>query len=224
MNHTVPVRGLLLALAVTLYPSIAGAAPTVTSYLFEDITHSDAGAEADGETNLKVDVIDLGGNQVRFTFTNNSSSSLADVYFDDGALLGIASITSSAGVSFSQGASPPNLPGGNLVSPAFVTTAGFLADSDAPVPHNGVSMGEWLAIDFTLKPGQSYNSVINALALPNHGGDGDLRIGLHVQAYPGNANESYINIASPVPEPETYALFMAGLGLLGFMGRRRNAS
>jgi hypothetical protein len=107
MNHTVPVRGLLLALAVTLYPSIAGAAPTVTSYLFEDITHSNAGAEADGETNLKVDVIDLGGNQVRFTFTNNSSSSLADVYFDDGALLGIASITSSAGVSFSQGASPP---------------------------------------------------------------------------------------------------------------------
>lgn len=224
MNHTVPVRGWLFALAVTFYPSIVEAAPTVTSYLFENITHSSAAAEADGEANLKVDVIDLGGTQVRFNFTNNSSSSLADVHFDDGALLGIASITSSAGVSFSQGASPPNLPGGNLVSPTFVTTAGFLADSNAPVSHNGVSMGEWLAIDFTLKAGQSYNSVINALALPNHGGDGDLRIGLHVQAYPGNAGESFINIASPIPEPETYALFMAGLGLLGFMGRRRNGS
>lgn len=224
MNHTVPVRGWLFALAVTFYPSIVEAAPTVTSYLFENITYNNAAAEADGEANLKVDVIDLGGTQVRFNFTNNSSSSLADVYFDDGALLGIASITSSAGVSFSQGASPPNLPGGNLVSPTFVTTAGFLADSNAPVSHNGVSMGEWLAIDFTLKAGQSYNSVINALALPNHGGDGDLRIGLHVQAYPGNAGESFINIASPIPEPETYALFMAGLGLLGFMGRRRNGS
>lgn len=224
MNHTVPVRGWLFALAVTFYPSIVEAAPTVTSYLFENITYNNAAAEADGEANLKVDVIDLGGTQVRFNFTNNSSSSLADVHFDDGALLGIASITSSAGVSFSQGASPPNLPGGNLVSPTFVTTAGFLADSNAPVSHNGVSMGEWLAIDFTLKAGQSYNSVINALALPNHGGDGDLRIGLHVQAYPGNAGESFINIASPIPEPETYALFMAGLGLLGFMGRRRNGS
>ena len=27
--------------------------------------------------------------------------------------------------------------------------------------------------------------------------------------------------AAPVPEPETYALFMAGLGLMGFIARRR---
>ncbi len=28
---------------------------------------------------------------------------------------------------------------------------------------------------------------------------------------------------SPVPEPEAYAMLMAGLGLIGFMVRRRNA-
>ena len=28
---------------------------------------------------------------------------------------------------------------------------------------------------------------------------------------------------SPVPEPETYALFLAGLGMMGFMARRRRA-
>lgn len=28
-------------------------------------------------------------------------------------------------------------------------------------------------------------------------------------------------MATPVPEPETYAMLLAGLGLLGFMGRRR---
>lgn len=28
---------------------------------------------------------------------------------------------------------------------------------------------------------------------------------------------------APVPEPETYALFMAGLGLIGFIARRRKA-
>lgn len=26
---------------------------------------------------------------------------------------------------------------------------------------------------------------------------------------------------APIPEPETYALLLAGLGMLGFMGRRR---
>lgn len=31
-----------------------------------------------------------------------------------------------------------------------------------------------------------------------------------------------VNFASPAPEPETYAMLVAGLGLLGWVGRRRN--
>jgi len=30
-----------------------------------------------------------------------------------------------------------------------------------------------------------------------------------------------ISLANPVPEPETYAMMLAGLGLLGFAMRRR---
>jgi len=28
-------------------------------------------------------------------------------------------------------------------------------------------------------------------------------------------------VTAPIPEPETYALMLAGLGLVGFMARRR---
>jgi hypothetical protein len=38
-----------------------------------------------------------------------------------------------------------------------------------------------------------------------------------------NTTSLYSINAAPVPEPETYAMLLAGLGLVGFMARRRNA-
>ena len=66
------------------------------------------------EAQLFVDVTDAGGGQVLFTFSNlgPASSSITDVYFDDGSLLAIALVSNSPGVDFSQLASPANLPGG----------------------------------------------------------------------------------------------------------------
>ena len=37
----------------------------------------------------------------------------------------------------------------------------------------------------------------------------------------GTPNSRLFVLTAPVPEPETYALLLAGLGLLGFMARRR---
>ena len=34
---------------------------------------------------------------------------------------------------------------------------------------------------------------------------------------------TFTNVGTPIPEPETYALMLAGLGALGWMGRRRRA-
>jgi probable HAF family extracellular repeat protein len=41
------------------------------------------------------------------------------------------------------------------------------------------------------------------------------------QAWNYHENVGHAFLLTPVPEPETYALFMAGLGLMGFIARRR---
>lgn len=214
-RNAVAIAAALMGIWLALVQMPAAA----TTLSFYDITHGNAGAEADGEANLAVEVIDLGNNQVRFKFTNNSTSSLTDVYFDDGTLLGIASISFSSGVNFSQGAAPPNLPGANLASPLFQVTQGFSADSENPVDPNGVSQNEWLAIDFSLLSGKTFSDTLAALSLPNGGGAGDLRIGVRVQNFAsGGSGESFINNAiSPVPEPGNFGMLFAGLGMIGFM-------
>jgi len=183
---------------------------------FGCITNTSSANCTTGESQLFVDVTDAGSGQVLFTFTNTGSefSSIADVYFDDGTLLGIATIDNSdPGVSFSQDANPGNLPGGNLVG--FTTTAGFLADSDAPVQPNGVNPGESLGITFNLINNLTYADTIIALQSGT-----DLRIGIHVQGFGDGGSESFVNTV-PVPA----AVWLFGSGLLGLVGiaRRKTA-
>ena len=219
--RTVALAGCGLVFSAQVF----AAASTTYSFVGVGDPAANSASVATGVASLFVEVIDSGSNQVAFKFTNTSSSSLTDVYFDDGALLGISSISDSgAAVSFSQGAKPANLPGGNNLNPDFKTTEGFSADSNAPkTSENGVTSGEWLKIIFDLKSGKNYQSVIDALALPNGGGPGDLRIGLHVQSFTDGGSASFVNVATPIPEAKTYAMMLAGLGLIGFMVSRRRS-
>lgn len=229
MIHIVSKQAMAVSVlvAASLFMSNAAFATASTTYSFVGVSNTNGANTALGVGSLSVEVMDL-GSQVAFKFTNASSTSLTDVYFDDGTLLGIASITDSGNnVEFSdQGVvAPPNLPGGEKLNPDFITTAGFSADSNPPVIFNGVTSGEWLTITFDLQSGQTYASVLNALALPNNGGTGDLRIGLHVQGFSNGGSESFVNspdgVASPIPEAQTTAMMLAGLGLVGFMAARR---
>lgn len=210
-----------IAVGLGLFCMAAQAAPT---YSFTNITNNNAVNAAIGEAQLFVELFDPGPGQINFTFTNigPAASSITDVYYDDGALLGIASIINTPGfVEFSQWATPPDLPGGNLAVPPFTTTLGFSADSDPPVQPLGVNPGEFLGIIFNLQPGAVFADVVNNLA------SGALRIGIHVQGFANGGSESFVNngIADgngKIPAPGALVLVSIGMGCVGWLRRRKS--
>ena len=212
---------LLLSFVFVFSTAICAQADT---FGFDNISANNVLDAAIGEAQLFVNVTGPAAGQVLFTFGNTGplASSITDVYFDDGSLLGIASIINSTGVAFSQFADPGNLPAANNADPDFVTTAGFSADSDAPAQPNGVNPGESLGILFNLQGTQTFADVLSEL------GDSSLRIGIHVQGFASGGSEAFVNDGptngngtTPVPEPATMLLLGSGLiGLVGY-GRKK---
>ena len=191
------------------------------TYGFKNITNNLAGDAAIGEAQLFADVSgEPDDTQALFTFRNEGpeDSSICDVYFEDGPLLGIADIINGPGVLFSQGANPPDLPGGNAVQPPFNVTAGFLADSDPPVQPNGVNPGESLGILF-----DSTGDFADVIAAINQGLTGpivageSLRIGIHVQGFESGGSESFVL----TPEPGSLLLGSIGISMVIARCRKR---
>lgn len=209
------MKKILTALALS---ACVAAPASAVSYSFNCITNTNATNCAIGAAQLRVDVTG-NASQALFQFYNTGSgaSGIADVYFDDGTLLSIATINNSTGVNFSQFANPSNLPGANNADPDFVTTAGFSADSDSPVSKNAVNPGETLGILFDLQPGKSFADVINAFSLG--GAPGGLRVGLHVQSFSNGGSESFIT--SAVPEVSKWLMMLVGISFIATRAMRR---
>lgn len=226
LKMTISLRA--MALSAAMFFGAVGA--EAATYSFVGVTNTSSTNVATGQNQLSVNVLDSGSGTVSFTFANAGplASSITDVYWDDQAgLLGtMGAISGSSGVSYSQYASPGNLPGGQSIG-FSVSPSGASADSNSGpggVMKNGVNPGEWLTIVWSLLSGATYADVLAAL---NLGGDqpGSLRIGVHVQGFGNGGSESFVNgTPAPVPVPAAGILLIGALGGLAAMrGRKRLA-
>jgi hypothetical protein len=180
--------------ALAAFTAAALPAAHAQSFGFDCITNNTAGNCTSGESQLGMTFADAGSGRVSFTFTNTGATamSITDVYWAwSGAAPSLstsgASIADSgAGVSFSFGASPSDLPGGNTVG----FSADLGADSNSPTQPNGVNPGEWVRFTF--------NGTFAALSAALTAGTFD--VGIHVQGFSNGGSEAFVSTA-PVPEP-----------------------
>jgi hypothetical protein len=202
----------------TFRPAVAIAGFFLCAFLARDgqalpvqcVTNNNAGNCDIAEAQISIDVTDAGGGNVDITISNAGpeDSVVAAVYFDGDVLDSIVAIVNDPpDVEFSEGGSPPDLPGGNTIG----FSADLLATADSPPPQNGVGPGEELTITLAIASGSDFADVIAAL------NNASLRIGLHVIAFEGEGSESVVN----VPEPGTFALLALGATLLAAARSRR---
>lgn len=242
-----PLR-LPLLLPALLWAGLTAVSPAqAATYSFACLSNNNAGNCGDGAARLVMEVTDAGyatlsGQQVQqvdFTFRNSSllGSAITEIYFDDGSLLGIDSlIEPGPGVNFqTKTVKPEDLPGSNHASPPFDATSGFSADVNQNtadgvqnLAYGGVQ--EYLTIRFNLQAQKTFADTLRSLNGEITDTTADvtypaLRVGLHVRAFANGGSESFMNLVPaavmPTPESDSYALILAGMGLVGLLARRR---
>jgi hypothetical protein len=203
----------LLAVAGVAALSAISAAPA-SAFSFGNIAGGDTPGDA-YQNSFTFDVVDE-GLSVLFKITNSGNAAapsmfISEVLFDDNGYLSAPSVNigNVGQVLFTGGVSNDQLPqGGNN----FSTDYGFSRVPGAG-NANGIQAPETLGVRFTA----NYTNVLAALT------DGTLKIGLHVQALPNGASDSYISSnTQDTPEPLTMLAAGAAVGF-GTMFKKQRA-
>lgn len=206
MNYHISVLGCLCGLATIASADIVNLA------VYENSDNADVSG-----LNLFVDVTD-GGSYIEFAFGNSSSISavvtavyVEDTHAIDGWLLNGHISAESAGVNFSDGATPHNP--ANIGGAFGGAWAGNLysADADSPAPTNGIGEtgNESLTLRFDYGGGATFADIIDALTSDDPG----FRFAQHVQVLPGG----FSVWTTSVPAPGS----VSAIALAGLLAARR---
>ena len=217
MKSLLTVVKSMLAVAGVAALSAVSAAPA-SAFSFGNIVGGDTPGDA-YQSSFTFDVIDQGAS-VLFNISNSgnaaaSSMFISEVLFDDNNFLSnaVANVGNVGQVAFSGGPSNDQLPqGGN----GFTTDYAFSRNTGAGNAF-GVQGGETLGLSFN----GNYANVISAL------NSGALKLGLHVQALPNGASDSYISsisAANTEATPEPLTMLAAGAAVsFGAMFKKQRA-
>ena len=202
----------LLAVAGVAAVSAVSAAPA-SAFSFSNIAGGDTVGDA-YESNFNFNVVDQ-GDRVLFNIYHlvnpaTPNSFIRQVFFDDNNYLSDPrpNIDNFGTVDFTGGASNAQLPqGGNN----FTTDYAF--SRQVPGNGNGIQGGEKLGVSFQ----GNYANVFNAV------NSGALKLGIHVQALPGGASDSYISSnTQDTPEPLTMLAAGAAVGFGTMFKKQRD--